>query len=81
MRNSRYFDKVNLIGNNLKLYRTKLNISQDELCNQLALLGITLYKNDIYRIENNKRAVKDFELWGISKVLKVKYDDLLNVIE
>lgn len=79
MKNSQYNNNVNIIGNKLKKYRNELNISQEQLCNQLALLGITLYKNDIYRIENNKRTVKDFELWGISKILNVKYEDLFEV--
>lgn len=79
MKNSKYYDKVNIIGNNLKYYREKLNISQEQLCNKLALLGITLYKNDIYRIEKNKRTVKDFELWGILKVLKINYEDIIDI--
>lgn len=79
MKNSKFEDKINIIGPNLKKYRTELNISQEQLCNKLSLLGITLYKNDIYRIENNKRVVKDFELWGITKVLGIKYDDIFNM--
>lgn len=79
MKNSKFENRVNVIGTNLKEYRIKLNISQEQLCNKLSLLGITLYKNDIYRIENNKRAVKDFELWGITKVLNIRYEDLLDI--
>ena len=79
MKNSKYNDKVNIVGNKLKQYRNELNLSQEQLCNQLALLGITLYKNDIYRIENNKRTLKDFELWGIAKILKIKCEDLFEV--
>ena len=68
MKNSRFNDNVNIVGNNLKKYRLEKNLSQEQLCNKLSLIGITLYKNDIYRIENNKRTVKDFELWGITQV-------------
>lgn len=78
MKNSKFYNKNNVIGNNLKKYRIEKNISQEQLCNQLSLLGITLYKNDIYRIESNKRSVKDFELWGFSKILNI---DLLDLLE
>ena len=79
MKNSTFENKVNIIGTNLKKYRKELNMSQEQLCNKLSLLGITLYKNDIYRIENNKRTVKDFELWGILKVLDIKCDDIFDI--
>ena len=79
MTNSKFNDKVNITGNNIKKFRIQLNLSQEQLCNKLSLLGITLYKNDIYRIENNKRVVKDFELWGISQCLNVSIQDLLDI--
>lgn len=79
MKNNKYDEKVNIISNSLKRYRKERNISQEQLCNKLSLLGITLYKNDIYRIENNKRTIKDFELWGIAKVLEVKCEDLFDI--
>ena len=44
-------------------------------------MGITMYNNDIYRIEHNKKSVKDFELYTLAKVLNVKIDDLLYGIE
>ena len=78
MKNSTFDGNVNLIGNKLKSYRETRRVSQEQLCNKLSLLGITLYKNDIYRIENNKRTVKDFELWGIAKVLDLNINDLFD---
>lgn len=78
MKNSTFEGNVNLIGSHLKAFKETKKISQEQLCNKLSLLGITLYKNDIYRIENNKRTVKDFELWGIAKVLNLSINDLFN---
>lgn len=66
----------NIIGNKLKIARESANISQDKLSNQLSLLGITLYQSDIFKIEHNQRTVRDFELWGICSVLKIKAEDL-----
>lgn len=79
MGSNKYNESFNIISNNLKIYRTKNNLSQEQLCNKLALLGITMYKMDIYRIENNKRTVKDFELWGFAKIFNVKIEDLLEL--
>ena len=74
------FNKIensyNIIGNKLKIARESANISQDKLSNQLSLLGITLYQSDIFKIEHNQRTVRDFELWGICSVLKIKAEDL-----
>ena len=48
---------------------------------ELNLLGINMHKNDIYMIENNKRSVKDYEVWGFMKILNITYDDLFAGIE
>lgn len=73
---NKFENSYNIIGNKLKIAREKSNISQDKLSNQLSLLGITLYQSDIFKIEHNQRTVRDFELWGICSVLKIKAEDL-----
>ena len=40
-----------------------------------------MYNNDIYKIEHNKRTVKDYELYAFCKVLKISYEDLFEGIE
>ena len=72
--------KLNVISKNLMKYRAEKGISQADLCKKLALLGIPLYTNDIYKIEHNKRTVKDYELYAFAKVLNVKIEDLLKGI-
>lgn len=71
----------NVIFQNVEKYRALRGLSQPELCRKLSLLGINMYNNDIYRIEHNKKSVKDFELYALAKVLKVTVDDLLEGIE
>lgn len=73
---NKYSNNFNIIGKKLKIIREEKNISQDQLSNKLALLGITLYQSDIFKIENNKRTVRDFELWGMTQVLCIKSEDL-----
>ena len=72
---------ANVIYKNVEKYRKSKGLSQPDLCRELALIGITMYNNDIYRIEHNKKSVKDFELYALAKVLNVKIDDLLYGIE
>ena len=40
-----------------------------------------MHKNDIGRIEANERTVKDYELYGIAKVLQISMNELLKGIE
>lgn len=74
-------NNLNVIGENLRKYRIEKHLSQANLTMELNLLGINLHKNDIYMIENNKRTVKDYEVWGFMKVLNISYNDLFNGIE
>lgn len=75
--NNKYF---NVISKNVLKYRNLRGLSQPELCAKLGLFGITMYNNDIYRIEHNKKSVKDFELYALAKVLNVEINDLLEGI-
>lgn len=65
-----------LFGTNLKRIRESKNLSQTELCCKLELLGVTMFKSDIYEIENNKRLVKDFESKALSIALSISLDEL-----
>lgn len=68
-------NKYNVISENFKKFRKEKNFSQRELCQKLELLGLTLYKADIYAIEHNKRAVKDYELLAFSIVFNKPITD------
>lgn len=66
----------NFIAENLRKIRMEKHFSQADLIRDLNLMGISMYKNDIWRIETNQRVVKDYELWGFVKVLGITYEDL-----
>lgn len=68
--------KSNVIGKNIKKYRELRNLTQRELSNKIALLGIDIYHSDISQIENQKLLLKDFEIIAICKVLNVTYEQL-----
>lgn len=78
---SKLNNKLNIIGKNIKKYRELRNLSQNDVCCKMALLGITLYKSDIYNIEYCKRTIKDFELYGFSKILNVSFEQLFENVE
>ncbi len=76
-----YESKKNISGNLIKKSREAKNMTKTKLSIKLELQGIYLDRNEIYRIEENKLLVKDFELIGIAKALDIdlnKLKDLLN---
>lgn len=75
--NTKYNNKLNVIGNVIKYYREKNNLTLVDLSNKLLLLGIDIPKNSLQRLEKGNRIIKDFELAGISKVLNVSTEILL----
>lgn len=78
MNNNRMYNKnLNVLGEQIRKYRELNNLSQADLSAKLELLGISIPKNSIQRLECNNRVIKDFELAGISKVLNVSIDLLL----
>ena len=77
---AKYNGNMNVIANLLKEYRTKKNLSYEQLAAKLELMGISIHKQSLYDIENNKRTVKDYELFGIAYVLDIDVNDLLKDI-
>lgn len=68
---------ANITGNEIKRLRKERKLSRQELSNKLMMLGIDINNDGIYRIENGKRIVKDFELAALSKVLDTTETELL----
>lgn len=76
MQSKKFNDKSNIIGQNVKKYRMQKGYTQEQLCQKLDLLGLNLYHSDIYLIENNKRLVRDYEIYALAKVFGITLDDL-----
>lgn len=77
---SKFDGNMNVIGRLLKNYRIEKGLSYEQLSAKLELMGISIHKQSLYDIENNKRTVKDYELFGLSKVLNIDVNDLLKDI-
>ena len=76
----KYNENINVVGRLLKEYRTKANLSYEQLSAKLDLMGINIHKQSLYDIENNKRTVKDYELFALAYILKIDVNDLLEDI-
>jgi len=72
----KFNNNPNLAGQLIKTAREKKNFTKIDLCRELELLGISMSRNEIYRIEHNKMSVKDFELVAFCIVLDINFDDL-----
>ena len=81
----KYNNKPNMIGKKLYEARIKKGYTKTELCRKLELLGIEFDRNEIYRIENFRMTVKDFELIALASVLDIDLNvlkkDILNLDE
>lgn len=74
-------NQMNMVGSNVRRFRTTRNMSQQELCNRLEMLAIYICRGSISRIEEKKRTVTDIELYGLAKVLGVEIADLFELRE
>ncbi|MDO5556369.1 MAG: helix-turn-helix transcriptional regulator [Clostridia bacterium] len=75
---SRKFDgNSNVCGKEIEKLRKQKHWSRATLSNKLMMLGIDINYDGIYKIENERRIVKDFELAAIAKVLNTSENDLL----
>lgn len=73
---SKYNGNMNMIGRLLRIYRTNNKLSYEQLSAKLELIGISIHKQSLYDIENNRRTVKDYELYGIAYILGIDVNDL-----
>ena len=77
----RFKEKKNLTGNFIKKSREQKGISRVQLSIKLELLAIYLDRSEIYKIEENKLPIKDFELIGISKALDIDLNKLKDLLD
>ena len=79
MNNSRKIDgSLNVIGNKIKYYREKNNLSYQKLSDKLMLLGVDIHKQAIYNIEVGKRTIVDYELCAFAIALDIDIKELIN---
>lgn len=77
----KFNNKSNLAGPIIKKYREEQNITKEDLCTKLQLLGISIDRIHLYRLENGSVIIKDFELIAICKILKLDFDVLKQALD
>ena len=75
---SKYNNRLNVTGKKIKELRIKNNLSLSELSTKLALMGIDISKPSLHKLETGKRILKDFELYGLSKIFNVPLEEILS---
>ncbi|XHR28741.1 MAG: helix-turn-helix domain-containing protein [Chthoniobacteraceae bacterium] len=79
MKKTRQSEIKNVIGERVREARIKLNppVSQNDLVGRLARQGIQITQTGISKLESGNRAVLDYEVVALAKVLKVSVEWLL----
>ena len=73
--------KSNAYGSLIKKFRIKKGFSRADLSRELDLIGIPISGDEIYRIEKQKMALKDFELIAICLILGIDFENLKNQLK
>jgi len=73
--------KSNAYGKFIKEYRLENKFSRADLSRELDLIGISISPDEIYRIETQQMALKDFELISICVVLNINLKELEKIIK
>ena len=73
----KYENNLNLIGPILREKRIEKKVSFEKLSSKLLLMGVNIPVTALYRIENNQRTVRDYEICAIAVALDIEVNDLL----
>lgn len=71
----------NLVGEKVRAARIKKGLSQQELSDRLETMAIYICRGSVSRVEDRLRTVSDIELYGLSKVLDVPFDEFFRDVE
>ena len=75
-KNSKFNNSYNIIGENIKRIRKENKITQEDLCARMQVMGYQISRSDISKLENGKKFIADFEVYGFAKALKISILDL-----
>ena len=68
--------EMNMVGENVRKFRTAKNMSQQMLSSKLEMMAIYICRGSISRIEDKTRTVTDIELCGLAEILEVPIEKL-----
>lgn len=67
------------IGNNVRRLRKKKKMTQDQLAAKLQVNGCDITRSSVAKIEVGQRHLYPDEIILIKEILKVEYEDILDV--
>lgn len=67
------------VGNNIRRLREKAGITQESLATKLQLLGCSITRSALAKIEVGQRHLYPDEIIHIKNILKVSYDDIFDL--
>lgn len=73
----KYKENLNVTGKVIREKRIEKNMSLEELSGKLLLKGVNIPITSLYRIENNQRTVRDYEICALARVLEIEVLELL----
>lgn len=73
---NRYNNELNVLSKIIREKRIATRMSQDNLSAKMQLRGITINQNEISKLENGKRLIKDFELIALKDILKLDLNSI-----
>ncbi|MGH4121699.1 MAG: helix-turn-helix domain-containing protein [Clostridium sp.] len=71
-------DIRNGLGPNIKFYRNRMGITQEELSILLYNEGIKINRSTLAKIENKTRRLYDLQIIAFAKILQVEYKELFD---
>lgn len=76
----KFNNKSNIAGSYINKIRESKNITKEELCQKMQLLGINMDRVHLYRLEKGLVIIKDFELIAICNILNIDINVLKNLL-
>lgn len=67
----------NIAGIRVAELRKRLRISQRELADRLAVIGLDVDKNAVQRMESGQRFITDIEMISLAKIFNTTAEELL----
>ena len=77
MKKINFYTHKNIIYRQLRYYREKRKLSQEEVVARLQVLNVNIDQQALSRIENDARMVTDYELACLCQILQVSERELL----
>jgi len=66
-------NSMNIVGKNIKKIRKDKNVTQEDLCARMQVMGFKLSRSDISKLENGKRFMLDLPmLWKFQFLIYIK---------